>query len=135
MPWLEVYDPDIIYAYSELDEATVANLHERLGPAYLLKHESHDHGERDKRYFRPKLPLECLTSLSVAPQYARVFPPSSPQPILIVDYLPGQLRDRFVDDNFGTPFNCFGSWPLPDHLSDALRVISLASVELLGNYI
>lgn len=131
MPWLEAYDPDIIYAYIELDNAVVANLHERLGPAYLLRHEPYGDRERDRRYFRPERPLDCLTSLSVALQYARAFPPSAPQPMLVVDCLPGQPPDRFVDDNFGTTLGCFGQWPLPDHLADALRTITLASDELL----
>lgn len=131
MPWLEAYDPDIIYAYNEFDEAAISSLHELLGPAFLLKHEPHDDRERDRRYFRPELPLECLTSLSVAPQYARLSPPSAPQPMFVVDYLPGQPGDRFVDDNFGTPYRCFGWWPIPDQLADALRAIYLASEELL----
>lgn len=133
LPWLDVYDPDIIYAYTDLDEATVTKLHERFGPAFLTKHEPYDDGDRNQRHFRPELPLECLTSLSVAPQYARAHPPSAPQPMLIVDYLPGQPHDRFIDDNLGTPLGCFGWWPLPDHLADALRPITLASDELLAD--
>ena len=133
LPWLEAYDPDIIYAYTDLDEAAITKLHERFGPAFLIRHEPYGDGERDQRYFRPELPLECLTCLSVAPQYARAHPLSSPQPMLVVDRLPGQPRDRFIDDNFGTPYDCFGRWPLPDHLADALQAITVASDELLAN--
>ena len=50
---------------------------------------------------------------------------------LVVPCEPGQPSDRFVDDNFGTPYGCFSSWPLPDHLADALRTITLISDELL----
>ena len=131
--WLDVYDADIIYAYTDLDEAAVTSMQERFGPAFLTKHEPYGDGNRNQRYFRPELPLECLTSLSVAPQYARAHPPSAPRPMLVVDYLPGQPSDRFIEDNFGTPLGCFGSWPLPDHLSDALRSIALASDELLAD--
>ena len=131
MPWLEAYDPDIIYVYSDLDEAVIADLHERFGPAFLSKHEPSDNGERDTRYFRPDLPLNCLTSLSIAPQYTRTYPASAPQPMLVVEYGPGQIHDRFVDDNFGTPYSCFGSWPLPSDLADALRAITLIPDELL----
>ncbi len=133
MPWLEAYDPDIIYVYSDLDEAVIAGLHERFGPAFLLKHEPYDNGERDSRYFRPELPLNGLTSLSTAPQYTRTYPASAPQPMLVVDYGPSQINDRFVDDNFGTPYSGFGSWPLPSDLADALRSITLIPDESLRN--
>ncbi len=66
MPWLEAYDPDIIYAFNELDEAAIAKLHELLGPAFLLKHEPYDDRERDRRYFRPELPLEWILDAEVA---------------------------------------------------------------------
>ncbi|NKB55964.1 MAG: hypothetical protein GKS00_06480 [Alphaproteobacteria bacterium] len=131
LPWLEIYDPDIIYAYIDLDEAAVAELHERFGPSYVIKHEPHDDGERDARYFRPEIPIECLSSLSVAPYYARSFPASAPQPMLVVDYLPPQPSDRFVDDNFGTPYLGFGSWPLPEQMSDSIKALSLASADVL----
>ena len=131
LPWLEVYDPDIIYAYTDLNEADVTATHERFGPAFLTKHKRY--GDPKRRDLRPELPLECLTSLSVAPQYARAHPPSAPQPMFVVDYLPGQPGDRFIDDNFGTPSGCFGRWPLPKHLADAPRPIAIAAPELLAD--
>ena len=132
LPWIEAYDPDIIYSYTDIDEPAISAIHERFGPAYLTNHQFY--GDEEQRSFRPELPLECLTSLSVAPQYARAHRPSAPQPMLLVDYLPGQPSDEFIDDNFGTPFGCFGWWPLPDHLADALRPISVASNELLADH-
>ena len=130
MPWLEVYDPDIVYVYGAIDEAMIADLHERLGPAFLSKHEPYGDETQDARDFRPRLPLHCLTSLSAVPQYARAHPPSAPQPKFIVDYGPGYSGDRFVDDNFGTPDGSFLSWPLPGDLADALRAITLVPGEL-----
>ena len=131
LPWLDAYDPDVIYAYTDLDDTTAAKVHERFGPAFLIKHRAR--GDGHQRDFRPELPLECLTSLSVAPQYAQVHPPSAPQPMLVVDYLPGQPSDRFIDENLGTPFRCFERWPLPHHLADVLRPITLASKDLLAD--
>ena len=130
MPWLEVYDPDVVYVYGDIDEPMIANLHERLGPAYLSKHDVYDNEPRDATDFRPRLPLDCLTSLSVVPQYARAHPPSAPQPKFIVDYGPGYSSDRFVDDNFGTPGGSFFSWPLSADLADGLRAITLVAGEL-----
>jgi hypothetical protein len=131
LPWLRAYDPDIIYSYVDLDEAKVKWLHEALGPSYLVKHEIYDHGPRDLRRFRPELPLECLTALSVAPQYARAFPASAPQPMLVVDSVPGQPRDRFVGDNFGSYAESFDWWPLPENLTDVIRPLTIAAEELL----
>ena len=89
LPWLHAYDPDEIYAYTDFDEAAITTMHEPFAPAFLTKHKPYDDGKRNQRYFRPELALECLTSLSVPPQYARAHPPSAPQPMLVVDYLPG----------------------------------------------
>ena len=47
MPWLEAYDPDIVYVYSDIHEAMIADLHERLGPAFLSKHEPYGDEQRD----------------------------------------------------------------------------------------
>ena len=133
LAWLEAYDPDIIYSYIKLSESAVESLHERFGPAHLAIHEPHGDEQRDVRYFRPKLPIECLSSLSVAPQYARAHPPSAPQPMLIVDCLPAQPANRFIYDNFGTLLQSFCWWPLPDNLSDIVRSITLAPTELLND--
>lgn len=132
--WLEVYDPDIIYSYVNIDERLLRALYERFGPAFIVEHQPYSEREHDKRYFRPELPFDCLTSLSVAPQYARAYPPSSPQPIYLVDYIPGQKPDRFIDDNFGSPLGCFDYWPLPDHLNDVLRTISFGSEDAIAKH-
>ena len=130
MPWLEVYDPDVIYVYGEIDEPMIANLQERLGPAYLSKHDVYEDEPRNDSDFRPRMPMDCLTSLSLVPHYARAHPPSAPRPKFIVDYGPGYPRDRFVDDNFGTPGRSFSSWPLSADLADGLQAITLVPAEL-----
>ena len=38
-PWLESYDPDIVYSYVALDRADVLEIHERLSPADYISHE------------------------------------------------------------------------------------------------
>lgn len=129
MPWLEVYDPDVVYVYGDIDEVVVTNLHDRLGPAYLSRHDAYDDEPRNDSDFRPRLPLNCLTSLSLVPQYARAHPPSTPRPRFVVDYAPGYARDRFVDDNFGTSWGSFLSWPLPGDLADGLQAITLVAGE------
>lgn len=134
LPWLDVFDADIIYSYVDMDEEAVARIHERFGPSYLVRHAPYDQGQRDKRYFRPELPISCLTSLAVAPQYGRAHPPSAPQPMLIVDRLAGEPDNRFVDDNFGSTLDALEFWPLPDTLADIVRPLYLASKDLLANW-
>jgi hypothetical protein len=132
VPWLEVYDPDILYVYPDMSSEVVARLRERFGPAFLLQHVPHDSGERDQSYYQPELPFGMLTSLSPALQYARAFAPSSPQPMLIPDRLPNMPPDRFIDDNFGTPLESFHQWPLSDALADVLKPIMVGSPEQLA---
>ena len=129
MPWLEAYDPDVVYVYGDIEEPAVADLHERLGPAYVSKHDAYDGEPRNAPDFRPRLPLDCLTSLSLIPQYTRAHPPSAPRPRFIVDYGPGYGGDRFVDDNFGTAWGSFLSSPLPGDLADGLQAITLVPGE------
>lgn len=129
--WLETYDPDIIYTYVDLNEAAIQGIHEKYGPAYLIKHETHEKDKKSERYWWPSLPFECLTSLVVAPQYARAFPQSAPQPMLVIDYLPGYARERFIDNNFGSAYQSFRRWPIPEHLADSVRPLTLASEKLL----
>jgi hypothetical protein len=38
-PWLEAYDPDIVYSYLSLSRADVLEVHERLSPAQYASHE------------------------------------------------------------------------------------------------
>ena len=130
MPWLAVYDPDVVYVYGDIDDVIIADLHERLGPAHLTRHEVYDGQPQTPSNFRPKLPLNCLTSLSLVPHYARVHPTSAPRPRFIVDYGPDYAGDRFVDDNFGTAWGSFLSSPLPGDLADALQAITLVPREL-----
>lgn len=133
-PWLSIYDPDVLYAYTELDSPAVGRLRERYGPAFVLRHDAHDSGERDTRYYRPELPFAMLSSLSVTLQYARAYAPSSPQPMLIADRLPGVPSDRFIDDNFGTPSDSFHRWPLPENLADVVKPITLGTPEHLAQF-
>ena len=47
--------------------------------------------------------------------------------MLLVDYIPGQPNDRFVDDNLGSYYESFQAWPVPEQLGDAVKPLTLAS--------
>lgn len=136
LPWLKLYDPDIIYSYVDLSADHLKSLHELVGPSDIQSVGHPDDSFGGKRDFRIAGPrkLTCLSSLSTALPYARAFPPSAPQPIRLVDYLPAHPHDRFIDDNFGSHTASFSSWPLPEQLADAIKPISLASEEVLKKW-
>lgn len=131
-PWLRAFDPDVIYSYIDLTEAALLRLREDLGPAYLVRHSEPLEGISDPHDFRVALPIRSLSSLSTTLQYSKAFPASAPQPVRVVDYLPGQAHDRFIDDNFGTFYGSAGIWPIPINLSDSVTPIAVASQDLLA---
>jgi len=130
-PWLRAFDPDVIYSFVDLGEECLRRMREELGPAYLVRHRENFTGVPTVYDFSVTLPIRTLTSLSTALQYTLAFPASAPQPIRLVDYLPGQIHDRFIDDNFGTFHRSSGIWPIPANLADAVKPLAIASEELL----
>jgi hypothetical protein len=94
MPWLRVFDPDVIYSFIDLSDDNLRRIRESFGPAYLVRHGENLKGAPTSHDFRVTLPITPLVSLSTTPQYARAFPASAPQPVRVVDYLPGQPNDR-----------------------------------------
>ena len=52
LPWIEAYDPDIIYSYTDIDEPAISAIHERFGPAYLTNHQFY--GDEEQRSFPPR---------------------------------------------------------------------------------
>jgi hypothetical protein len=95
-----------------------------------MRHGENLKGAPTSHDFRVTLPITPLVSLSTTLQYARAFPASAPQPVRVVDYLPGQPNDRFIDDNFGTFYGSHGQWPIPPHLADAVKPLAVASQEV-----
>ena len=132
LPWIKGVDPDIIYSFIDLSDDNLKKLREAFGPAYLVRHHENFQGVPTSRDFRVEFPITPLTSLSTTLQYARAFPASAPQPIRVVDYLPGQAHDQFIDDNFGTYYGSYGRWPIPKQLADAVTPLTVVSEEVLN---
>jgi hypothetical protein len=131
IPWLREFDPDIIYSLIDVGEDKLHRLREDFGPAYLVRHRDTINPNPTSDDFSVALPLRLLASISTTLQYARAFPASAPQAIRIVDYLPGQPSDRFIDDNFGSFYKSYGQWPIPPNLADVVRSLAVASDSLL----
>jgi hypothetical protein len=103
MEWLAHFDADIIYSFVRLDDAAVADMHERCGPALLTLHTDYGRGGDGGRSFGVRLPVVSLSSLSVLPVYASR--PWShlgpPQNIKVLTKFWDESESAFLQENFG----------------------------------
>jgi hypothetical protein len=72
-PWLEAYDPDIVYSYVPLTRTGVLEVHERLSPAEYTFHKLAPEPRLDVFGFKPSYQFEFkpLSSLSIIFRLAR----------------------------------------------------------------
>ena len=133
LPWLEAYDPDIIYSYVDLSENALRLLHERLCPSFLTRHEFYNDKERDIRAFHPQLKLEGISSLSVAVQASQGSTIQAPQPVNIVDTHIGTRPGRFLQDNFGCYGRSMSSWPIARDIQNYVRPITFVPEAVQAN--
>jgi hypothetical protein len=122
--WLHVFDPDVIYSYIHLEHTTVEYLHERYYPSVLIKHDFGIRKERDTHSFRPRLPLDTLTSVSVVPNRVRedYFQRGS---IGLLNSWFDHYGDGFFEDSFGFYSTSFGRAFPSAGLSTIMRSIIL----------
>jgi hypothetical protein len=73
-PWLEAYDPDIVYSYLPLSRADILEVHERLSPAQYASHELDRKPRLDVFGFKPSYEFSPLSSLSTIFRLARYSP-------------------------------------------------------------
>jgi hypothetical protein len=73
-PWLEAYDPDIVYSYVSLSRADILEVHERLSPARYAFHKLDSEPRLDPYGFKPSYEFSPLSSLSVIFRLARYAP-------------------------------------------------------------
>lgn len=100
-PWLEGYDPDLIYSYVALSEADVLELHERLGPAKIFFYQPGRQPRLDVFGFKPGYRFSPLSSLSAVFRLAR-YRGSGDLPLRVLDSWHTEQPSRFLTDNFGT---------------------------------
>jgi hypothetical protein len=133
IPWLEVYDADIIYSYVDLSDAAVERLHEQIGPAFLVRHSFHHREERDRPAYRPHLPIAPLSVLSLTAIMTRGDMISVPQPVALVDTPPGTQPSRFLQQNFGCYGQSLSPWPIGRDMSDYLKPVTFVPSEIRAN--
>jgi hypothetical protein len=130
-PWLEAFDPDIVYAYVKLDDDAVLEIHERVAPADYIFHWL-EHGSRlDLARLRPKYHVEALSSLSTIFRVARHRAPATGPAIKILDSSYPENSTRFLSDNFGTYTSSF---PGRSYRNDAWPRAGLLTVVPQGEF-
>jgi hypothetical protein len=117
LPWLEAYDPDILYSYVDLSDAVIADLHERFSPSFLVRHKFYEAG-RDRHAHRPELPMPGLSALSTCLLAVYGDPITGRRPIQLVDNHPGYPLPQFLEANFGSYNLCNQSWPISKAMAD-----------------
>lgn len=126
-PWLEAYDPDIVFSYVGLSREDILEIHERIGPSQYMRHNPGRSEPRlDVHGFKPEYRFKPLSSLSTIFQQARYGGGLGPSASLkMIDVYSSERATRFFTDNFGTYVNSMGSGMVPN---DALSVMSLRTV-------
>lgn len=127
--WLKRFDADIIYSYVDLSEEVQTRLHEFLSPAFLVRHEGYrEPGEY--RAFRPELPMQGLTVLSVCGWLARGSTIYAASPVKIADVYTSVEPSRFLQDNFGCYGQSMTSWPIAANMADHLQATIFVPPEI-----
>ena len=132
LPWLEAYDPDIVYSYVDLSEEVIASLHEQLSPSFLVGHEFYT-AVRDRRTYMPKLPMPGLSALSVCMLAVYSSPFTGRRQIQLVDNHPAYAMPQFLDANFGSYSLCNQSWPMGKDMADYAQTIALTPQKVLDD--
>jgi hypothetical protein len=129
-PWLEAFDPDIVYSYVTLERARVLEIHERLNPAEYLFHRQHPIPRLDLHGFRPSYDFKPLSSMSMVFRIARYGSRAGPgQPVNVIDCWHTERPTRFLTDNFGTYHDSIGGGMFPTDARTAASLLTIVAPE------
>ncbi|PZO03849.1 MAG: hypothetical protein DCF28_06695 [Alphaproteobacteria bacterium] len=130
-PWLEAFDPDIVYSYVPLSRADVDDLIERVSPS---EYKLHRHGDPEGRElaardFRPTYNHGPMSSLSTVFRSARYTKPAdAAAPVQLLNAWHGEQSSRFLTDNMGTLDASFGNANVPPDASTILGLQTILTV-------
>ncbi len=129
-PWLETYDPDIVYSYIRLSDDDVLDLHERLSPADYMFHEMGKEPRLDVYGFKPHFHFSPLFSLSTIFNLARHSTRTDAlAPIQIIDSWHTEPESQFLTDNFGTYLRCRASSMYPADATSSATLLHIVRPE------
>ena len=127
-PWLEAFDPDIVYAYVDLQFNAILQVHERLAPADYIRHEQGPNPRMDLHGFKPRYRFEPLSSSSTLFRLARHSPGVNSGPrVKVINSWHTETPTRFLLDNFGSFGASAGRSMYPNDaraVADLLTIVS-----------
>ncbi|GMR00155.1 MAG: hypothetical protein BMS9Abin18_0988 [Zetaproteobacteria bacterium] len=129
-PWLETYDPDIVYSYVPLSKTDILEVHERLSPSQYSFHELGCKPRLDVFGFKPSYNFPPLSSVSTIFKFARYSPRSGEgAPVRIIDSWHTEEPTRFLTDNFGTYHHSQGGSIYPPDAAEAASLLTIVSLD------
>ena len=135
-PWLEAYDPDIVYSYVPLSRDAILEVHERLCPSEFKLHQVRELSPRlDVFGFKPSFGFKPLSSLSTIfrqARYPRLGKPSGP--VQIIDAWPGHAASRILTDNFGLYHWSYATGMYPADALQAGNLLTIADLEVRAQH-
>lgn len=130
-PWLEAYDPDIVYSYVPLNREVVLELHERLSLAQYLFHKRQGDPRLDMFGFKPHYRFAALSSLSVIFRLARHSRDGAP--IKIIDSWHTEMPSRLLTDNLGTYHSSASTGMYPPDARSAATLLTIVAPEKVAD--
>lgn len=133
-PWLEAYDPDIVYSYVPLSKVDILEVHERLSPSQYMFHKLGREPRLDVFGFKPSYNFSPLSSVSTIFKLARYSPRSEEgAPVRIIDSWHTEKPSRFLTDNLGTYHHSRGGSIYPQDATAAAGLLTIVSPEIQAN--
>jgi hypothetical protein len=131
-PWLEAYDPDIVYSYVALSREAILDIHERLCPSEFKLHRLDQREPRlDVFGFTPQLDFKPLSSLSTIfrqARYPRFGEPGGP--VQMIDAWSGYAPSRMLSDNFGIYHWSYATGTYPADAKPAAELLTIAPLDV-----
>jgi hypothetical protein len=128
-PWLEAFDPDIVYSYVALARADILEIYERLSPSQYKYHPVRAGMRRDVFGFKPSYDFAPLSSLSTIFRQARYSQSESGPALRIIDCWASDAPSQLLSDNFGTYYTSQGGSLFPLDARSAAGLLTIVSPE------
>lgn len=128
-PWLETFDPDIVYSYVDLQPEAVLEIHERLVPADYVFHKLDKDQQQNASNFRPRYDFALLSSLSTIFRLARHSPVGNDPKVKVIDSWHTESPSRLLTDNLGTYHASAATGIYPNDAQASAGLLTIVSDE------
>ena len=132
-PWLEAFDPDIVYSYVALAREHILEVYEKLSPSQYKYHPLRAGTRRDVFGFKPAYDFAPLSSLSTIFRQARYTRSDSGPAVRIIDCWATDAPSQLISDNFGTYHVSQGGSLFPLDARSAAGLLTIVSTEHQNN--